>query len=144
MTKRETEEQKFDIFRAICEDIASGLSIKQACENQDKNKCWYFRYLADNINDDKIRNLSAHAREMKAHSYFDKCEEALLELERGEREYTTAKVLFDSYLRLATKANQATFGDKIQQELSGAVTLMPSVEINGVPLDFDIGERVDN
>lgn len=123
---RKPDENKREVFLKICDNIAGGDSLKEACEKEGKDKKFYFRFLADNIKDEEICHLSAHAREMKAFGYFDKCEQALKDLEQGLRDYSTAKVLFDCYLRLAAKANQKTFGDKITQEVTGA---------NGAPLE---------
>lgn len=110
-----------ELFERVCYHISGGDSIKEACKKEGKPENFYFRFLADNISDETICKLSAHAREMKAYGYFDKCEQALKDLEEGKREYTTAKVLFDCYLRLAAKANQKTFGDK--QEIHHDVTV---------------------
>ena len=136
-------EEKLEIFRKVNDHIAEGDSIEEACAKEGKNKCFYFRFLSDNINNDEVCNLSTHAREMKAYGYFDKCEKALKDLEMGVKEYTVAKVLFDSYLRLAAKANQSTFGDKQELKMSGSVTLMPTVKVNGKDLNLNIGEKVD-
>lgn len=118
---KQSFQEKFEIFKRVNDHIAEGDSIELACKKEGKEKSFYFRFLADNIEDEIVCNLSAHAREMKAYGYFDKCEKALIDLETGVKEYTVAKVLFDSYLRLAAKANQKTFGDK--QEIDHNVTV---------------------
>lgn len=114
-------EEKLEIFKKVNDHIAEGDSIQDACEKENMPENFYFRFLADNISNEDVCNLSTHAREMKAFGYFDKCEKALKDLESGVKEYTVAKVLFDSYLRLAAKANQKTFGDK--QEIDHTVTV---------------------
>lgn len=136
-------EDKRQIFERVCYNIAGGDSVSKACEKEGKPENFYFRFLADNIDDEDVSKLSTHAREMKAFGYFDKCEKALEELESGKREYTTAKVLFDSYLRLAAKANQRTFGDKQEINHSGSIVVMPTVKVNGKDFKMDIGEDVD-
>lgn len=121
MVKKENKkESDLDIFRKICDDVASGERFRTACENNGKYPMWYYRFLSENLNNSEVCELSTHARKQKAHSYFDKCEEILAKLESKEMEYTTAKVLFDSYLRLAGKANQGIYGDKAAVELTGA------------------------
>lgn len=139
MAKAENRE----IFKRVCYNIAGGDSVSKACEKESKPENFYFRFLADNINDDEICKLSTHAREMKAFGYFEKCEQVLEELRRGGSDAQTARVLFDGYLRLAGKANQKTFGDKQEIEHSGSVTLMPSVKVKGNELELDIGDDVD-
>lgn len=114
-------EEKLEIFKKVNDHIAEGDSIQDACEKENMPENFYFRFLSDNIGNEDVRKLSTHAREMKAFGYFDKCEKALKDLESGVKEYTVAKVLFDSYLRLAAKANQKTFGDK--QEIDHNVTV---------------------
>lgn len=136
-------EEKLEIFRKVNDHIAEGDSIEEACEKEGKPENFYFRFLSDNIDNDDVCKLSTHAREMKAYGYFDKCEKALKDLESGVKEYTVAKVLFDSYLRLAAKANQKTFGEKQEIQHSGSVTLMPTVKVNGKDLKLKIGEDVD-
>lgn len=136
-------EEKLEIFRKVNDHIAEGDSIGEACKKEGKPENFYFRFLSDNIDNDDVCKLSTHAREMKAYGYFDKCEKALKDLESGVKEYTVAKVLFDSYLRLAAKANQKTFGDKQEIQHSGSVTLMPTVKVNGKDLKLNIGDDVD-
>lgn len=107
------------IFKKICDDVASGERFRTACENNGKYPMWYYRFLSENLDNKEVCELSTHARKQKAHSYFDKCEEILAKLEAKEMDYSTAKVLFDSYLRLAGKANQGVYGDKQAVELTG-------------------------
>lgn len=114
------EEDKLSIFKKICDDVASGERFRVACENNGKNPMWYYRFLSNNLNNPEVCELSTHARKQKAHSYFDKCEDILDRLEKKEMDYSTAKVLFDSYLRLAGKANQGLYGEKQAVELTGA------------------------
>lgn len=136
---RKPSENKREIFLKVCHNIAGGDSLKEACEKEGKPENFYFRFLADNIDDEIIRQVSAHAREMKAFGYFNKCEQALKDLELGLRDYSTAKVLFDCYLRLAAKANQKTFGEKITQELTGAngADLFKGLVVEFVGVDID-------
>lgn len=116
---KDKNEDKLSIFKKICDDIAGGEKFRTACENNGKNPMWYYRFLSGNINNREVCELSTHARRQKAHSYFDKCEDILAKLETKEMDYPTAKVLFDSYLRLAGKANQGVYGDKQSVELTG-------------------------
>lgn len=132
-----------EIFERVCYNIAGGDSVEKACEKEGKPENFYFRYLADNINDEEICKLSTHAREMKAFGYFEKCEQVLEELRLGGSDAQKARVLFDGYLRLAGKANQKTFGEKQEIAHSGSVTLMPSVKVGGKDLEINIGENVD-
>ena len=136
-------EEKLEIFKKVNDHIAEGDSIQDACEKENMPENFYFRFLSDNIGNEDVCKLSTHAREMKAFGYFDKCEKALKDLESGVKEYTVAKVLFDSYLRLAAKANQKTFGDKQEVQHTGSVTLMRTVKVNGKDLDLNIGDDVD-
>ena len=107
------------IFKKICDDVASGERFVTACKKNGKYPMWYYRFLSDNLNNPEVCELSTHARRQKAHSYFDKCEEILTKLEEKEMDYSTARVLFDSYLRLAGKANQGVYGEKQSVELTG-------------------------
>lgn len=139
-------QQKFEIFRKVNDHIAEGDSIEKACNKENMPENFYFRFLSDNINNEEVCKLSTHAREMKAYGYFDKCEKALIDLETGVKEYTVAKVLFDSYLRLAAKANQKTFGDK--QEIDHNVTvktaLVEFVDGQGESTDSEIIPTTSN
>lgn len=135
-----------EIFERVCYNIAGGDSIEDACKKEGKPENFYFRFLSDNIGDGEICKLSTHAREMKAFGYFDKCEKALKDLESGVKEYTVAKVLFDSYLRLAAKANQKTFGDKqeIEHNLTVKTALVEFVDGQGESADTEIIPTVTN
>jgi hypothetical protein len=136
-------EDKRQIFERVCYNIAGGDSVSKACEKEGKPENFYFRYLADNIDDDEVCKLSIHAREMKAYGYFEKCEQVLEELRLGGCDAQTARVLFDGYLRLAGKANQKTFGDKQEITHAGSIVVMPTVKVNGKDFKMDIGEDVD-
>lgn len=133
---KKQEEDKLPIFKKICDDVASGEKFRTACENNGKNPMWYYRFLSENLNNPEVCELSTHARRQKAHSYFDKCEDILDRLEKKEVDYSTAKVLFDSYLRLAGKANQGLYGDKQAVELTGAnggaISITQEVDIEKV------------
>lgn len=108
-----------ETFKMICADIMCGATIKDACEDNGKNKRDYFAFIAENEENSEIVNLSTRARLNKAHSYFDSCEEVLLELKRKEIDAQTARVLFDGYLRMAGKANQGLYGNKVDVTSGG-------------------------
>ena len=135
MAKKD-KENELEIFKKICDDVASGERFRTACENNGKYPMWYYRFLSENLDNKEVCELSAHARKQKAHSYFDKCEEILAKLETKEMDYSTAKVLFDSYLRLAGKANQGVYGDKQAVELTGkdggSISVSSNVDIEKV------------
>ena len=141
---KKNKEDDFKIFKQICDDVASGERFRKACENNGKYPMWYYRFLSENLNNKEVCELSTHARKQKAHCYFDKCEEILNKLEAKEMEYTTAKVLFDSYLRLAGKANQGIYGEKAAVELTGseggAIELSHTVDMKKIK---ELNEMLD-
>lgn len=112
---------ELDTFKAICADIMCGDTIKTACENNGRNIRDYYEFLSQNEENPDISKLSTRARTNKAHSYFDKCEDVLIDLKNGEIDAQKARVLFDGYLRLAAKANQGLYGNKV--ELDGGLNI---------------------
>lgn len=119
MKKNDSQKEKsdFEIFKAICDDVSAGATIKDACANNGRSKVWYFGYIAKNDKNKDVINLSTRARLNKAHSYFDDCENVLIELKEKKIDASTARVLFDGYLRLAGKANQGLYGDVNKTQL---------------------------
>ncbi len=116
-----------ELFRKVADNIASGDSIKEACKKEGKPENFYFRFQAENLDNEEVSKLSTRARVQKSHGYFDKCERALSNLENDVYEPQKARVLFDGYLRLAAKANQGIYGDK--QEVDLKVKEIPAVRI---------------
>lgn len=143
MAKKKTEKTDFEIYSAIEEERASGVAISKACKDNDRCVQWYYNFKAKNFNNQEVVELSTRARENRADYYFDKCEETLDELKEQKIDSSTGRVLFDGYLRLACKANQRMYGDKQEIQHSGSINVMPCVQIDGVDLEFDIGENVN-
>lgn len=114
------------LAKSLCRDLLMGKTIKQACANNKIHHSTYYDWLQK----DKFAKMATLAREISAHRYFENAREILEKVESGELNHKRGRLLFDAYLRLAGKANQKTFGNKRNIELSGK-------------LDLDIVKRFD-
>lgn len=119
------KKEKIELFKEICVDIPLTSTIKEACELHGKPENFYYRVMYDYGDDDEVRKFSTRARECKAHRYFDECQVALKDLKEGKIDSSTARVLTDGFLRLAGKANQGLYGNKV--DLSGQLDVKHAI-----------------
>lgn len=110
----------------VCERIADGLSMREACKEagiSTKTFCQYLR------SDDALGEQYARAREVRSHSNSDKIASVADKVETGELAPDQARVIIDAHKWLAGKWNQREYGDK------------QSVEVNG-KMDFNMAPDV--
>jgi hypothetical protein len=134
-----------DVFRKVCDDIACGETIVDACKKNGTNARAYYEFMHDNLDNEDINKLSTRARQSKANNYWDKAEEVLhsaYDNKEAGVDINKSRFLFDGYLRLAGKANQGLYGDKQETIHTGSVTVMRSVKIGNKDLNISIGEDI--
>ena len=123
----------------ICEGIADGRSLRSICEAEDMpSKSAVFRWLAAN---EAFRDQYARAREAQADALFD---EILGIADDGQNDTytdedgnvrTNQDVIARSRLRvdarkwMAGKLRPKVYGDKIQTEHSGALTVRSATDL---------------
>lgn len=130
------------LAKEICADLISGLTIKKACKKNDIHHSTYYAWLEKKSFQELVktaREISGYRYFEKAHSvlldlekgkfdHYDKT--ALLDENDGIVQGKDGKIklqkklslsnvkkaalLFNGYVRLAGKANQNTFGNKLQ------------------------------
>jgi hypothetical protein len=125
----------------ICEEIASGRSLRTICEDDDMpDKATVFRWLAER---ETFRDQYARAREAQADAML---EEILDIADDGRNDSykddegnvrTDQDVIARSRLRVDTrkwamsKMAPKKYGDKLDLSHSGNVTLVPQINLNG-------------
>lgn len=108
--------------KEIAEKIANSqthCTIKESYEKHGISKQTYYNWM---LKHPEFFDLSTQARKINAVDLYSQCGEVLKELMEkrnnpDSKDIVPAyRLLFDGYLRLAGKANQGLFGDKIQTE----------------------------
>jgi hypothetical protein len=100
---------------ALCDEIASGASIKQACETHGVARKEFYRWLNS---DEKFDTRITHARVRQ--------QESLVEEMREIADSATAEDFQVARLRIwqrqweAARLAPKKYGDKLQQEVTGA------------------------
>lgn len=129
-----------DEFNNIMIDVAEGMSIVKACKDRGISTRSFYDLIEK---DEELKQTYTRAREDRGDTCTDKIEEYQKKLECGQIDAQTARVLIDTEKWKAGKFNQRMYGEKQNVELSGSVTLMPSVKVKGNELELDIGDDVD-
>lgn len=99
--------------------IQTHSTIKESYEQCGISKQTYYNWMLEHK---EFFDLSTQARKINAVDLYGQCGEVLKELMSLRKDPDTKdlvpqyRLLFDGYLRLAGKANQGLFGDKIQTE----------------------------
>ena len=107
---------KIDMQKCF-EDIASGMSIKKACDKQGvSNKTFY-----DKLDEcPELKNDYARCKERRGEAFSDSIEEDLDKLSRREIDPATARVLIDTKKWFASKFYPKMYGEKQSVEVTGA------------------------
>lgn len=106
----------------IAEDLTCN-TIKKTCEINDICEDTYYRWM---YLYPTLAELSTKARKIKAVKHFVACEDILEEVadKKNDADYRSdlARIRLDFHLRLAGKANQGLFGDKVSLSSDGSIT----------------------
>ena len=124
-----------ELAAKICEDITCKMTIKEACKNNNIDETTYYNWLREHK---QFFQLSAEARQTKAYKFFDLCEEAIRKVENDTYDAGKGRVIFDSYLRLAGKANQGVFGNIEANKQEGTV-----INIIDKSKDYEVNKKIN-
>jgi hypothetical protein len=115
--------------------IANAWSVPKVCKEMRISTETFYKHVDS---DESFKKLYTRAREDRGDSCMDKVEEYEQMLLRGEIEPRTAHVLIETEKWKAGKFNRGMYSDKASVELSGGITVMPAIKVDGVEVDFDI------
>ena len=127
-------------FNELMIDVAEGKSIVKACKDRGISTRSFYDLIETN---EELKQTYTRAREDRGDTCLDKIEDYQKKLEKGEIDAATARVLIETEKWKAGKFNQRMYGDKQEIQHSGSVNVIPYVQIDGVDLEFDIGEDVN-
>lgn len=114
-----------EIANKICEQLSEGQSLRSICLPEDMPaRSTIFLWLANNKT---FSDQYAHAREEQADTLFD--EVVAIADEAGNEDVQQARLRIDARKWVAGKLRPKKYGEKIQQEVSGA---------DGAPLQVNI------
>lgn len=120
-------------MQQIFEDIADGLSIKKACDNQGVSKQTFYDKLEQHP---ELKDQYAIAREKRGESMTESIEDDLERLSRKEIDPATARVLIDTKKWFASKFYPKMYGEKQSVELTGkdggAIAVSQNIDIEKV------------
>jgi hypothetical protein len=130
-----------EIADKICEGIAEGMSLRSLCDAEDMpNKATVFRWLADEERKG-FRDQYARARETQADALFDeilqiaddgandsyKDDEGRVKVDQDV--IARSRLRVDARKWMAGKLRPKVYGDKIQTEHSGEMTVRSATDL---------------
>ena len=129
-----SDEQRKAIQDGFCRLIASGLSVKKACDiegmpNKDTIYSWLFE-------DAEFSDQYTRARERRADARAERIDEICERVDTGELKPDAARVIIDAEKWQAGKENAKRYGDRLQ--LDGDM----NVKLSDNQLDAKIAQLV--
>jgi hypothetical protein len=107
-----------DIADEICQLLISGESLRRICENEAMpSRGRVFQWLAEN---DTFANQYARAREMQTEALVEECLEIA---DDPEIDAAQARIRIDTRKWLAGKLRPKKYGDKLDVDVAGSVTI---------------------
>lgn len=104
-----------EVCDAICEDIADGVSLREACRKEGRpSKTSFLRWLGEPERG-ALRDQYARAREAQADHYAD----AIIDIVDNDPDPTRARVRMDGRKWVASKLLPKKYGDKVLNEHAG-------------------------
>lgn len=122
-----------EIADIICERIAEGESLRKICDADNMpNKATVFRWLASNT---AFSDQYAHARESQADTLFDEvlaiADQYDSAAEKQDVDHINrARLRIDARKWMAGKLRPKKYGEKLELEHGGQVTLTPTINFN--------------
>lgn len=110
-----------DLFDDICGRIAEGRSLRAICrEDEDApGLSTFMRWLADYP---EIREQYARARDAQADVFFDECAD-IADSAKTAEDVQVARLRIDTRKWMAGKMRPKVYGDKLDMNLSGGLTV---------------------
>lgn len=117
-----TEEIKHHIFECL---TVKDLSIKDTAKECGISESVIYKWFDE---DTEFMEFSQRVRETKAHKLINRAENVIKEIDEIETnvsdkqavelEFKKARLVFDSYVRLAGKYNRKVYGEKIDSDIT--------------------------
>jgi hypothetical protein len=114
--KGETE-YDYELCKEICEYLASGMGILKSLKQDDRFPSWstFRRWKRDNV---ELQTLYTRAREDRADANEDKMDDIAEQLQSGEIDPQTARVLLDNLKWKMSKENKNVYGDSSKVDVT--------------------------
>ena len=107
-----------EIADRICDEIANGSNLNRLCESDDfPTQQTVFNWFKQQP---AFFENYAHARSLRAGVRSDRIDGYLQQVLSGKLDANSARVIIDAEKWQAGKENPKVYGDKVQQEVSGA------------------------
>lgn len=116
------------LLNAVCDHVAVGSSVKDACKEVGISHVTFFKALAESDAGEKhldLTNRYTRAKKCRADARFERIDEIIRKtgLRRDNPEYlepNAARVIIDAIKWQAGKENQGRYGDKLAVDLGGS------------------------
>lgn len=109
------------VFNDILDLIAEGKSVLKACQEFKVSKQSFYDYMET---DKSLKDRYTIATQLRGDSAIDRIEEELNNLDMGIADPAKARVKIDTLKWFACKFYPKMYGEKLQQEHSGEITLL--------------------
>lgn len=117
------KELTLDLFRDICERIASGESPVEACTALGVSPQGLFRFKYNNRDNEEIKRAFDEAFTAKGGVYIAKAEEVIAGLMEGKYDKDVAQVAFKAYMKLAEVADKRFSSKPVVVEDRRSITI---------------------
>ncbi len=126
-------EYSFELSQLICEEVANGKNIIQTLDGNSKYPSWstFRRWKNENA---ELQTLYVKAIQDKSEAVIFEIDSICYDLRQGGIDPSSANVLIQTLKWKAAKFYPKMFGDKVQQEITGAEG--GAIIVNVIPDDF--------
>lgn len=126
-----SEAQKQEILAKVVDQMIDGKSVRSICMGDENlpDRITLLRWMNE---DKEFASTIARARELQAEALHDDMAEMCRKMESGEIDYNTGKAIIWAKQWSAARMNRARYGDKIQQEVTGADGAALALAVNFV------------
>lgn len=125
--KRAKSEDIMDLSLKVCEHIATGSGILDACKSAGVSHLTFYKLMAKDPSGPLVANYM-RARENRADARFEKVDDIMQELREGKIDPQSARVMLDAIKWQTGKENAKRYGDKLDVTSDGEK--LPTLVIN--------------
>ena len=108
--------------KAVCEHIAEGHSLREACRLSGLEITKFLRLLTSEGRDGPTTQHYMRARETRADARFERMDEIIEDLRIGVIQADQARVMIDAIKWQTGKEHSKRYGDKVEVEQTGEVS----------------------
>ena len=111
-------------YKAVLADIASGLSVRKACEAHGVKLSTFIEHVD--------REQYARARDLQADAHFEEMADLEEDCKRGDLDPQAFRALLDSRKWRLARMRPKKYGERVAMEHSGTIATMTQEQIDAI------------